>query len=455
MKSGSRRKSIYLNTHTRDSSVNRITPVLKTSRTKSSQFAFPVKSNDSDIDYSEKNKATLVQSNENRQITLKLPLKPKLSRPSSKNSPFVSSVKITDFNRINQQIFIHETTEEIVKLPICPEKAKTFFEKYLSEYEQNEIMQYKEIFYVCKVPKLETTEFDDEKHNLILYKEDHIAYRYEIKKLLGAGSFSQVYEAYDWKIKENVAIKVIRNKEKLHKQAKIEVSILKFIKEKSEGLPLVEVLNYFSFRSHACIIFKLLGPPLICLNQKLLDILKYSYDILSSLSFLHSYNIIHCDLKPSNILISNLEKAVLIDLGTSCIKRDQIYKYIQSRSYRAPEIVFRINYTEKIDMWSFGCILYEMCTGKILFKCEDEKDLINCISKVLGKPNEKLYLMSENYKSFSRFIQRKALTSIEELMVGVDEKLIEIVDMCLMWDSNKRLSSAEALYLVENMLKKI
>lgn len=455
MKSSSRRKSIYLNNQTRENSVSRIMPVPKTSRTKSSQFVFPVKTNESDADHSEKNKATLGQPNENRQITLKLPIKPKLSRPSSKSSLVNSSVKFTDFSRTNQQIFIHEKTEEIVKLPICPEKAKTFFEKYLSEYEQCEIMQYKEIYYVCKVPKLESARFDDEKHNLILYKEDHIAYRYEIKKLLGAGSFSQVYEAYDWKIKDNVAIKVIRNKEKLHKQAKIEVSILKFIKEKAEGIPLVEVLNYFSFRGHACIVFKLLGPPLACLNQKLSNILKYSHDILTSLSFLHSHNIIHCDLKPSNILISSSEKAVLIDLGTSCVKCDQVYKYIQSRSYRAPEIVFRINYSEKIDMWSFGCMLYEMCTGKMLFQCQDEKDLINSISQVLGKPEEKLYFMSENYKSFSRFIHRKALTSIEELMVGVDRQLVEIVDMCLMWDHNKRLSSSEALYLVEDMLKNI
>lgn len=81
------------------------------------------------------------------------------------------------------------------------------------------------------------------------------------------------------------------------------------------------------------------------------------------------HQIAHCDLKPENILLKKIGKSgiKLIDFGTSCFLHQKYFTYIQSRFYRAPEIVLGIPYNEAIDMWSFGCIMAELYTGTPLF----------------------------------------------------------------------------------------
>lgn len=84
--------------------------------------------------------------------------------------------------------------------------------------------------------------------------------------------------------------------------------------------------------------------------------------------FLHGLGIIHCDLKPENILIKSYKRCAvkIIDLGSSCFRSDNLCLYVQSRSYRAPEVILGLPYDEKIDLWSLGCILAELCSGEVL-----------------------------------------------------------------------------------------
>lgn len=339
-------------------------------------------------------------------------------------------------------IFIQNQIQEIVKLPLSPDRASKFFSSKLTEYEKTEILQFKEIFYAGKEKRLKSLQVDDEKKNLVLCEGDHVAYRYEIMKLLGQGSFSQVYEAYDWKNKKPVALKVIRNKPKLQKQAKIEVNILKFLKDCPQ---LSSFLKSFPFRSHPCIALKIIGPALSTVSLAPSQILSYSRSILTNLIFLHKSNIIHCDLKPSNILIGPNDTATIIDFGTSCYKSEQTYSYIQSRSYRAPEVIFRLKYEEKIDMWSFGCILYEMCTGKILFNQESEKEVLRAIVQIIGKPPAICINNSEKAKMYQSDLNLRQTTSLDELMSEIDFNLVSVVKSCLKWDRAKRFSAQEAL----------
>ena len=58
----------------------------------------------------------------------------------------------------------------------------------------------------------------------------------------------------------------------------------------------------------------------------------------------------------------------VIDLGSSCFISDHLSSYVQSRSYRAPEVILGLPYDQKIDIWSFGCILAELLTGSVLFQ---------------------------------------------------------------------------------------
>ena len=88
---------------------------------------------------------------------------------------------------------------------------------------------------------------------------------------------------------------------------------------------------------------------------------------LEALQFLHGLGLIHCDLKPENILVKSYSRCEVkvIDLGSSCFETDHLCSYVQSRSYRAPEVILRLPYDKKIDVWSLGCILAELCTGNV------------------------------------------------------------------------------------------
>ena len=88
---------------------------------------------------------------------------------------------------------------------------------------------------------------------------------------------------------------------------------------------------------------------------------------LEALQFLHGLGLIHCDLKPENILVKSYSRCEVkvIDLGSSCFETDHLCSYVQSRSYRAPEVILGFPYDKKIDIWSLGCILAELCTGNV------------------------------------------------------------------------------------------
>lgn len=96
---------------------------------------------------------------------------------------------------------------------------------------------------------------------------------------------------------------------------------------------------------------------------------KITQQILIALEYIHSLHLIHCDLKPENILIKSYSKCQVkvIDFGSSCFIHDHLSSYVQSRSYRAPEVILGCKYDYKIDMWSLGCILAELFTGYVLF----------------------------------------------------------------------------------------
>jgi dual specificity tyrosine-phosphorylation-regulated kinase 2/3/4 len=119
---------------------------------------------------------------------------------------------------------------------------------------------------------------------------------------------------------------------------------------------------------------------------------KFANQMLQSLKFLKKHSIIHCDLKPENVLLSQANKSAikLIDFGSSCFENEKIYTYIQSRFYRAPEIMLAIPYTTAIDMWSFGCILAELSTGFPIFPGESEPEQMALIMEIIGLPPKKM-----------------------------------------------------------------
>lgn len=103
---------------------------------------------------------------------------------------------------------------------------------------------------------------------------------------------------------------------------------------------------------------------------------KILIQLMQALLFLHHVksiilkkNIIHCDIKPENVAFKELGKSgvKLIDFGSACFYDRKEFTYIQSRYYRSPEIVLMKPYDHKIDVWSLGCLIFEIFTGSPLF----------------------------------------------------------------------------------------
>ena len=107
-------------------------------------------------------------------------------------------------------------------------------------------------------------------------------------------------------------------------------------------------------------------------------------------------------MKPENILLKypNKSQVKLIDFGSSCFEKERYYTYIQSRFYRAPEIMLGIPYTTAIDMWSLGCIVYECLVGIPIFAGENERDQMGSIMEVIGLPPRSLIAKATRRKVF-------------------------------------------------------
>ncbi len=129
---------------------------------------------------------------------------------------------------------------------------------------------------------------------------------------------------------------------------------------------------------------------------------RFAIQLLVALGFMFKYSIVHCDLKPENVLLvkPNKSNIKLIDFGSSCFEQERYYTYIQSRFYRAPEIMLGIPYTTAIDMWSLGCIVFECLAGIPLFAGENERDQMGAIMEVIGLPPRSLIAKATRRKVF-------------------------------------------------------
>lgn len=400
-------------------------------------------------------------------------------------SIIIESKKLSNQYYETKQLSSHisKDDKEIIKLndkmniPMTPHTALNIYGKKLTSYEKEEILNFNKIWYLgLSAQKIDAIQgspsnhgYDDENGGYIKITHDHIAYRFQSLETLGKGSFGRVIRAIDHKSGYPVAIKIIRNKKRFHQQAQVEVAILENLKKADHKNihNIIHIRDHFTFRNHLCIVFDLLGSNLYDLLRKndfrgftIHSLKKITIKLLNCLCLLRKQGVIHCDLKPENILIglNNPSELKVIDFGSSCFIHQKTYTYIQSRFYRAPEIILGITYGPPIDMWSLGCILPELYTGRPLFPGENENEQLACIMEVLGLPSElhlekasrrRVFFDSKRtprYLTNSRGRKRIPGTeTIENLVKTVDLKFINLLNQCLTWDPDERITPNEAL----------
>ncbi|UJR20329.1 hypothetical protein I4U23_023460 [Adineta vaga] len=369
--------------------------------------------------------------------------------------------------------------------PMKPADALMHYGFQLTEFERSEISDYNEIYFLGleaeKLPATNVKEYDDENGSYIKVNRDHICYRFEILETLGKGSFGLVLRCYDHKKKETVALKIIRNKKRFQQQGLVEVNILTHLKalDSDNSLNLVHIKEHFYFRSHLCITFEILGINLYELIRKnnyqgfsIHLVRRFANSLLQCLRITFREKIIHCDLKPENIILRQKGSSSIkvIDFGSGCFQSQRIYTYIQSRFYRAPEIILGIPYTPAIDMWSLGCILVELFTGHPVFPGENEQEQLAMIIEVIDLPpihvldqgsRRKLFFDSKgNPRTASAKTVKKrrpASRPLAQILRTTDNNFIDFIRRCLEWDPLVRLNPEEGLrhpWIVESKLKR-
>ena len=377
---------------------------------------------------------------------------------------------------------------------LTPDQAIKLYGPKLTEFEQQEIRSFPQVYFVGQHAKkrqgvvggIQNNGYDDEAGTYLIAAHDHIAYRYEVLKILGKGSFGQVLKAYDHKTQTHIALKVVRNEKRFHRQAQEEVKILEHLRrqDKDNTHNVIHMIDHFVFRNHVCITFELLSMNLYELIKKnkfqgfsLALVRKFAHSILQCMDSLFRNRIIHCDLKPENILLKQPGRSGIkvIDFGSSCYEYQRVYTYIQSRFYRAPEVILGGKYGMAIDMWSFGCILAELLTGYPLFPGEDEGDQLACMMEVLGMPSQKLLETTKRGRTFfsskghprycsvttntdgstsytggrsrrGKFRGPPGTKQLSQALKGCDDPLfLDFLQRCLEWDPAVRISPPQAL----------
>ncbi|XP_028301892.1 homeodomain-interacting protein kinase 1 isoform X2 [Gouania willdenowi] len=243
-----------------------------------------------------------------------------------------------------------------------------------------------------------------------------VACSYEVLEFLGRGTFGQVAKCWKRGTNEIVAIKILKNHPSYARQGQIEVGILNRLSaENADEYNFVRSYECFQHKGHTCLVFEML-------EQNLYDFLKHSkfsplplrhirpilQQVATALMKLKSLGLIHADLKPENImLVDPLRqpyRVKVIDFGSaSHVSKAVCSTYLQSRYYRAPEIILGLPFCEAIDMWSLGCVIAELFLGWPLYPGASEYDQIRYISQTQGLPAE--YLLSAGTKT-SRFFNR-------------------------------------------------
>lgn len=229
------------------------------------------------------------------------------------------------------------------------------------------------------------------KSSFILQNIGKIETKYEVTELLGSGSYGKVFKVKNkvsgkYYACKRINKKSIRNKERL----KIEINLLKETDHPNiiRLHELYEDSIYLYFVTELCtggeffdVLAKKVKEHLLYTERQAAIIFS---QIISAINYCHSHGICHRDIKPENIMFvdSNLDEIKLIDFGLSQIysKDNPMHSIVGTTYYMAPEVI-EGQYDEKCDIWSAGCILYIMLSGRPPFYAKNKNDLMNKIKQ--------------------------------------------------------------------------
>ncbi|XP_076686057.1 pre-mRNA processing factor 4 kinase isoform X3 [Andrena cerasifolii] len=271
--------------------------------------------------------------------------------------------------------------------------------------------------------------------------------RYVVYGYTGQGVFSNVVRARDSaRGNLDVAVKIIRNNEIMHRTGLKELEILRKLNDADpeDRFHCLRLFRHFFHKNHLCMVFEPLAMNLREVLKKygkdvglhVKAVRSYTQQLFLALKLLKRANILHADIKPDNILVSESKLVLkLCDFGSaSHAHENEITPYLVSRFYRAPEIILGIPYDFGIDMWSVGCTIYELYTGKIMFSGKTNNQMLKFFMDLKGKMPNKLIrkgtFKDQHFDSNCNFLYHEVDKVTEREKVVVMSTLPATRDLC-------------------------
>lgn len=222
--------------------------------------------------------------------------------------------------------------------------------------------------------------------------------RYKVLGVVGRGVFSSVLRAKHVDSGELVAVKMIRNNDTMTKAAMREIELLREIAEKDpdDRCHCVRLVASTQHRNHAALVFESMAMNLREALRKygkhvginVAAVKAYARQLFAALRHLRRLGVVHADIKPDNILVSENNSVVkLCDFGSAFRESDPAdpAPYLVSRFYRAPEIILGLKYDHRIDLWSLATCLFELYEGRVMFAGADNNQMLAKIMDLKGR----------------------------------------------------------------------
>jgi len=283
--------------------------------------------------------------------------------------------------------------------------------------------------------------------------------QYRELNAIGTGAYGTVYKAEDLKNNEIVAMKKVRialTEDGVPMSVLREISLLRHLGKYNHPniVRLVDICHGPRYEREMVLylVFEHVDqdlnaylercPPPGLGAEKIKDLM---WQILCGVDFLHSHRIVHRDIKPQNILLSNDGTLKLADFGLA-----RIYDFnalltstVVTLWYRAPEVLLGTAYATPVDMWSVGCIFAELFTRKPLFPGQYEVDQLAKIFEMLGTPSEAEW-PDDSAVLRNNFVYARP-RSVVDIVPEIDPLAKDLIEGMLRFDPKKRITAHEAL----------
>lgn len=176
---------------------------------------------------------------------------------------------------------------------------------------------------------------------------------------------------------------------------------------------------------------------------------SFMYQLLKGIDFCHKNRVLHRDLKPQNLLINSKGQLKLGDFGLARafgIPVNTFSNEVVTLWYRAPDVLLGSRtYNTSIDIWSAGCIMAEMFTGRPLFPGTTNEDQIIRIFRIMGTPTERTWPGLSQFPEYKTTWQMYATQNLASILQQIDATGIDLLNRMLQLRPELRISAHDAL----------